>query len=188
MRYEMLKYIHGGHLTYEKCIHHARDYVFWPKLNKDLQNLIQKCASCQVHQRSNNNHPIESKVVSKFPFEIVATDFFHFFLEEDSRFITFEKLKETTTSNVVNFLKNIFAYHGIPKVLESDNGLQFPSVGFKNFAKLWQFDHRTGSLHHPRGNDLTERAVQTTKQLLKKCYYDNTDYHLSILNFMNTPR
>ncbi|XP_055915549.1 uncharacterized protein K02A2.6-like [Eupeodes corollae] len=195
MRYEMLKYIHGGHLSYEKCIRHPRDYVFWPKLTKDLQNFIQKCASCQVHQRSNNKHPIETKVVPKFPFEIVATDLFHFLGEEYivltdsySGFITFKKLKETTASNVIKFLKNIFAYHGIPKVLESDNGPQFSSVDFKNFAKLWQFDHRTSSPHHPRGNGLAERAVQTTKQLLKKCHYDNTDYHLAILNFMNTPR
>lgn len=195
MRYEMLKYIHGGHLSYEKCIRHARDYVFWPKLNKDLQNFIQKCASCQVHQRNNNKHPIESKDVPKFPFEIVATDLFHFLGEEYivltdsySGFITFEKLMETTASNVIKFLKNIFAYHGIPKVLESDNGPQFSSVDFKNFAKLWQFDHHTSSPHHPRGNGLAERAVQTAKQLLKKCHYDNTDYHLAILNFMNTPR
>ncbi|XP_055923898.1 uncharacterized protein K02A2.6-like [Eupeodes corollae] len=194
MRYEML--IHGGHLSYEKCIRHAREYVFWPKLTKDLQNFIQKYASCQVHQRINNKHPIESKVVPKFPFEIVVTDLFHFLEEEyivltdsnNSGFITFKKLKETTASNVINFLKNIFACHGIPKVLEPDNVPQFSSVDFKNFAKLWQFDHRTSSPHHPRGNGLAERAVQTTKQILKKCHYDNTDYYMDILNFMNTPR
>lgn len=50
------------------------------------------------------------------------------------------------------------------------------------------FFHRTSSPHHPSGNGLAEKAVQIAKNILKKSTYDNSDYYLGLLNYMNTPR
>ena len=48
-----------------------------------------------------------------------------------SRYIEIVKLSATTTKNVVSAMKPIFARHGIPDVLVSDNGpqyIRFPGV------------------------------------------------------------
>jgi transposase InsO family protein len=41
----------------------------------------------------------------------------------------------------------------------SDNGPQFSSAEFDQFAKSWGFDHITSSLFHPQGNALAEKGM-----------------------------
>ncbi|VDH88954.1 Hypothetical predicted protein [Mytilus galloprovincialis] len=84
-------------------------------------------------------------------------------------------------------MKSIFARHGIPEVLVSDNARYYTSSKFQEFAKSWEFKHITSSPRYQQSNGLAERTVQTVKQLLKKADYEGKDPYMSILNFRNTP-
>lgn len=55
---------------------------------------------------------------------------------------------------------------GIESVV-SDNGPQYSSEEFRQFAKCWGFERKT-SLQLTQSHGLAERAVQTVKNLLKK--------------------
>ena len=44
---------------------------------------------------------------------------------------------QTKSPDVISHVKAIFAHFGIPRVVISDNGPQFSSTDFKNFAKSW---------------------------------------------------
>ncbi|KAK7100951.1 hypothetical protein V1264_023812 [Littorina saxatilis] len=63
-------------------------------------------------------------------------------------------------------MKNIFAHHGIPDVVVTDNGSQFTSTEFRNFAAAWKFTHSTSSPYFPQSNGEAERAVQEAKKIL----------------------
>ena len=76
--------------------------------------------------------------------------------------------KTTKSSQVIRALKAIFARHGIPEEVRSDNGRQYASAEFTQFAKDWGFKHTTSSPRFPQANGEVERAVKTTKSLLKK--------------------
>ena len=84
-------------------------------------------------------------------------------------------------------MKKIFSRHGIPKVVFSDNGPQYPSQQFRSFAKSWDFNHLTSSPNHPQSNGLAERNVQTVKRLLKKSSEGGTDPYIALLTFNTTP-
>ena len=75
---------------------------------------------------------------------------------------------ETTSEQIINTCKAQFARHGIPGIVVSDNGLQFSSWKFKEFARVYQFSHHTSSPHYPQSNGKAERAVQTVENFLKK--------------------
>ena len=62
----------------------------------------------------------------------------------------------------------MFARHGIPEQLISDNGPQFSSTSFAKFAEDYGFTHILTSPRYPQANGEVERAVQTVKNLLKK--------------------
>lgn len=56
-------------------------------------------------------------------------------------------LTSTTPEVVIAHFKSIFARHGIPEVVRTDNGLQFASEPFRKFAQDWIFSQITSTLH-----------------------------------------
>jgi len=107
---------------------------------------------------------------------IIVVDYF-------SRYIKILKLTTTTSTSVTLALKTIFSRHGIPDTLVTDNGPQYTSQEFSQFAESYGFNHQTSSPYHPQGNGEAERAVRTVKNLLKKC----SDPHLALLSYQTTP-
>ena len=65
----------------------------------------------------------------------------------------------------------------------SDNGPQYTSEAYEEFAKEYQFDHKTSSPYYPQSNGEAERGVKTIKGLLKKC----DDPYLALLAYRTTP-
>ena len=82
-------------------------------------------------------------------------------------------------------MKSIFARHGIPKLVVSDN--QLDKIEFKNFQKEWDFKLTTSSPHYPKSNGMAERTVQTVKKLPKKALANGEDPYLALLAYRTTP-
>ena len=64
----------------------------------------------------------------------------------------------------------MFARHGIPEVLRSDNSPQYVSHEFAEFAKAYGFQHITSSPRFPQSNGEAERMVKTIKGLVNTHY------------------
>lgn len=104
------------------------------------------------------------------PWGIVATDLFqwenrNYLLIVDYYSCYFETAKiEDLTSTFfrINHTKSIFARHGIPTQLISDNGPQFSAEEYKAFTE-WGIKHITSSPHYPQANGLAEKYVQVVK-------------------------
>lgn len=104
-----------------------------------------------------------------------------------SRYFELDRLHSTTSGSVIRKMKAVFARHGVPEKLISDNGPQYSSQEFKTFAASWDFEHVTSSPHYPQSNGLAERTVRTAKSILDKAHAQKTDPYLSILEHQNTP-
>ena len=86
-----------------------------------------------------------------------------------SNFIEVTRMTTTTSRSIIKAMKEVFARFGIPDVVVTDNGPQFSSAEFLVFARMWNFDRVTSSLHHPQSNGKAENTVKTVKRLFKKC-------------------
>ncbi|XP_064456892.1 uncharacterized protein K02A2.6-like [Ornithodoros turicata] len=135
------------------------------------------------------------KEIPDLTWERVASDLFSFegqsyivIVDNYSGYLDFRKLRGESAQEVVNVMKEWLATHGIPKVLETDNGPCYTAKEFKNFTKDWEFHHITSSPRYPQSNGLAERAVQTAKSVLRKCALDGSDIQMALLNLRNTPR
>ena len=62
----------------------------------------------------------------------------------------------------------MFATHGIPEVVVTDNGTPFTSAEFSDFTRKNGIRHARVSPYHPSSNGLVERAVKTFKEGMKK--------------------
>lgn len=194
LRKEMLHRIHEGHLGIEKCKYRARDVMWWPGMSAQVEALVAACATCAERRAAQPREPMRSHQVPGKPWEVLATDLFefrnkHYILVVDyySKYVEVVSLSDIRSETIITQLKSIFARHGIPKKLVSDNGRQFTSAVFQSFVEKWEFEHVTSSPYYSRSNGLAERNVQTVKKLMEKAQSDGTDPYLALLNFRNTP-
>ncbi|XP_061727723.1 uncharacterized protein K02A2.6-like [Cydia pomonella] len=194
LRKEMLHRIHEGHLGIEKCKYRARDVMWWPGMSAQVEALVAACATCAERRAAQPREPMRSHQVPGKPWEVLATDLFefrnkHYILVVDyySKYVEVVSLSDIRSETIIIQLKSIFARHGIPKKLVSDNGRQFTSAVFQSFVEKWEFEHVTSSPYYSRSNGLAERNVQTVKKLMEKAQSDGTDPYLALLNFRNTP-
>ena len=127
------------------------------------------------NERRNHSEPLMPSDCPERPWQKLGADLFElggktYLLVVDylSRYVELALLTHTKCNDVINHLKSMFARHGIPEVLMSDNGPQFSGQAFASFASAYGFKHLTSSPKFPQNNGEAERAVQTIKGLLKK--------------------
>ncbi len=82
-------------------------------------------------------------------------------VDASSKWIEVFIVPSTSTAATVDKLRLVFATHGLPEVLVSDNGTAFTSGEFKEFMQRNGVKHMTPAPYPPASNGLAERAVQT---------------------------
>ena len=78
MRKEMLDTLHVGHLGAEKQKRVARMSLYWPNMNKDIDDMVQRCGVCLKYRPAlprDKLMDIEDK--RKGPWEQVGADLMH---------------------------------------------------------------------------------------------------------------
>ena len=135
---------------------------------------MHNCTECLKAPRQ-RPQPLTPTPLPQLPWQNVTSDLFEwkqktYLLVVDylSRYIEIACLNHPNTTEVVTHLKSIFARHGIPESLTSDNGPQYSSHEFAEFSKDYEFEHRASTPYFPQGNGEAERAVGTVKRLLEK--------------------
>ena len=193
-REEILQQLHIGHFGIEKTKQLARDAVYWPRLNTDIESLIARCSICQEHQWAPQKEPMVNRPIPTRPFQMVAVDLFecdgkHYLSLQDyySRYIEVERLYSTRASFIIMKMKGIMARHGIPEQVFSDNGPQFSCAEFAQFANTWGCIHSTSSPRYPQSNGLAEKAVQTAKRIVMKATASDRDPYIALLEYRTTP-
>ncbi len=175
-----------------KALSHAGkepDSMWCPGLSKELEELVRNCPECSKAQKQ-RAQPLMPSALPELPWQKVGTDLFEwrqrmFLLVVDyySRYVEIARLNQLTAEEIITHTKSIFARHGIPEEVVSDNGPQYSSQAYAEFAKAYQFRHITSSPYFAQSNGEAERAVGTVKSLLKK----STDPYLALLAYRTTP-
>jgi len=190
MRKYVLNKIHEGHMGIEKCRQRARAHVYWPGMNAHITEMIGNCYECQVHGNKNTAEPLRPHEIPNRPWQKVGTDLFthdgkNYLVVVDyaSGYPELIQLLSTTSTAVIRSMKAIFARYGVPDVVMSDNGPQYSSKEFEEFALDWEFKHKTSSPHYPQSNGQAESAVKAMKSLVKK----SKDLYKGLLAYRSTP-
>ena len=194
MQQEVLNQLHYGHLGMEKCKLRAKDAVFWHGINKQIEDLVSTCSTCQKYRPSQSKEKFIPHEVPPHAWHTIATDLFtweqaSYLLVADpySRFPLIRRLHSTTSPAVIAHMKAIFEEYGIPSSVHSDNGPQYSSGDFRNFAKKYGFVHVTSSPQYAQSNGFIERMVQTVKSIFTKTKHTGADPHLALLIYRATP-
>ena len=191
---ETLAKLHEAHQGIEKMRLRDRSCVFWNGINRDIDVVVRKCATCQEVHRAQPRKPLVPHETTSRAWQIVGTVLFvinreTYLLVSDyySKFpFVFVIPSPMTSTAVIGKMEALFAEQGVPQRVISDNGGHFSSDAFRRFADQWCFDHVTSSPHYPKSNGFIERHVQTVKHTLKKVG-PRSDVQMAVLVLRATP-
>ncbi|UYV75474.1 K02A2.6-like [Cordylochernes scorpioides] len=193
-RSDILKILHASHQGINNTIALAKGFIYWPGMNKEIEELINNCSICQQTSRANLKEPLLPHQAPEYPWQKVGIDIFQIesskyllIVDYFSKYPEIYQLQDMTTDTIIRRLKRTFSNFGIPETLVSDNGPPFFSKEFQNFTRTWNIVHVTSSPYHAQSNGMVERTVQTLKKLIKRCGEESTDPYLALLNLRNTP-
>ncbi|WVY97056.1 hypothetical protein V8G54_029207 [Vigna mungo] len=171
---------HSGQRTLRAKI--LRAGFYWPTIEQDCKEFVQKCISCQSHGQDARIPPSELKtIVSPWPFVqwgmdiagplplgkgqckylLVAIDYFTKWIEADA-------LATITARKVQSFIWRLICRFGLPQKIITDNGRQFIDRTLEDFLRGLGIKHVTSSVELPQTNGQAEAANKAIISELKK--------------------
>lgn len=174
LRKRILEDLHQSHLGIVKTKHLARSYVWWPKIDSDIEKVVQSCMPCQELQPSPEKSPLISWTPADSVWSRIHIDYagpingFYLLVVIDSysKWVEVFKTKEMTTKFTINKLRELFCRYGIVDKLVSDNGAQFTSYEFQQFMALNHINHILTAPGKPATNGQAENFVKMVKKSL----------------------
>ena len=188
MRQDMVDRVHEGHLGIEKNKRRARMCIYWPGMNTDIEE-VAKCDTWSKFRDKIRREPLIQDI-QEHPWHKLGIDIFTLagkdyliVIDYMSNYPEIALLTAKDIKNVITALKPIFARHGIPSEITSDN-VPFTSHDFLKFSNQYRF---TFSPKDSNANGKAEMGVKIIKKLLKKAYDSECDPYLAMLNYRAAP-
>lgn len=188
----VLQDLHTSHLGIVKTKSLARSFVYWPKIDKDLESMVKRCEFCQ----SNQANPEKSSLIPWSPSESawkrIHMDFagplngFHYLVIIDSysKWPEVFKTKDISAAFVLSRLMDIFCRYGFVDTVVSDNGRQFVAKEVEDYLKSKGIKHVLTAPGHPATNGQAENFVKTLKKSLIANLKQKKNVDLALHDFL----
>lgn len=176
MRLEVLERLHMGHLGIEKCLRRAETCVWWPGIRKSVEKFIDGCNFCLENRPAQRHEPLRPVEVPGGPWRKIAMDFgvdhlkrkFIVVVDYYSKWLEIEYMNTTTAEALIKVMSKMFAVHGYPEEIVSDQGPPFTGELWKRFLKERDVRQRFSSPTFAQSNGAAESAVKVAKRILRQ--------------------
>lgn len=176
LRQECLTELHTGHPGIVRMKGLARSYMWWPGIDRAIEEAVNTCHACQQTKPKPPSSPVHPWEWPAQPWERLHIDYagplegrmLLVVVDAHSKWIEVGVSQTSTSATTIGHLRRMFATHGLPKALASDNGPAFTSNEFADFLAANGIRHIRTAPYHPSSNGQAERAVQVVKQGLAR--------------------
>lgn len=175
LRSRIVEELHQDHPGVVRMKAVARSYLWWPGLDRELEECAKSCISCRVVKSSPARAPLHPWLWPAKPWQRVHVDFagpfmgktFLIVVDAHSKWAEVIEMPSTTAGRTIMDFRRLFAAYGLPEQLVIDNGPQFISQEFSLFMRMNGVKHIGCTPYHPSSNGAAERFVQTFKNGIK---------------------
>ncbi|KAK3092457.1 hypothetical protein FSP39_003031 [Pinctada imbricata] len=194
---KIVEIAHEGHQGIVKTKQLLREKVWFPGIDSAVENLCRSCVPCLATTPENKIEPLKMSPLPDSPWNEVSVDFCGPFpsgdyllvvIDDYSRYPEVEIVHSTSARTTMTRLDKIFATHGIPQVVKTDNGPPFQSQQFRDFSKYMGFKHRKITPLWPRANGEVERFMRTIGKLIKTANIEGKNWKQEIYQFLRNYR
>ena len=196
LRSSVLEDLHRDHPGVVRMKALARSYLWWPKLDKEIESCAKRCDHCQAVKGRPPPAPLHPWIWPDRPWQRVHLDFagpfcdkmFLICVDAHSKWPEVIEMSKTTANRTIVELRRLFSAYGLPEQIVTDNGPQFTSDEFSLFLRTNGVKHIRCSPYHPASNGLAERFVRTFKEAMKAGRADSLPLQHRLANFLLTYR
>ena len=200
LRSRAMKIAHEDHAGVTRCKHRLRSKLWWPGMDRDIETHVKCCHPCEVTSQPSPPTPIHSTPLPNGPWEYLALDICGPFptgeyalvlIDYYSRWAEVEITTTTTSARILKWLDSVFATHGYPVTLQTDNAKYFTSAEFRDTLKAWGIKPRTVTEYWPQANGLVERFNKILLKFIHASLAEGRNWKKSIptmlQNYRTTP-
>ena len=189
----------AGHFGFKKSFARISLHFLWPRMWAQVKQFVRLCAGCQRAARNSNSkaplHPLPcvGEPFSKVAFDIVgplpkSKSGYRYILTMMCLFSKFPEaipLKRVDNETVLEGMMEVFAKHGLPGEMLTDQGSVFTSKLTKKMCSVFDIKKVQTSPYHPQSDGALERWHACLKGMLKRSEMELKDWdrHLKYLLF-----
>ncbi|XP_039444976.1 uncharacterized protein K02A2.6-like [Culex pipiens pallens] len=181
---------HIGHPGIERSKQRLRSKVWWPEIDKDVEQAVRKCLDCQIVGRMAPPEPMAVRQLPSSPWEFLSMlgplptgESLLVIIDCYSRFRIIEVLKQTTSADIIGKLRPLFMRMGIPSVLMNDNARNFTSNEMEDFCNSLGIRQRRTTPYWPQANGETERQNRSILKILKIAELNKSNWKKDLEEF-----
>jgi hypothetical protein len=176
LRDRVLALAHEGHPGMQKMKQRIREKVWWPGIDKAVEEFVKRCTSCQLVGCANRPEPLGMTRIPQEAWLQIAADFLGpipsgeyllVVIDYYSRYKIVEVMQNTTAAAIIKVFDNIFTRFGRCAEIQTDNGQPFPSAEFEDYLRRLNIKHRFSTPYWPQQNGEVERQNRTILKTLK---------------------
>ena len=172
-----------------KTKYRLRSKVWWPGMDKDVENLCKICHGCQVTSSCDPPDPMSRVLPPSAPWQDCAADLQETILvvvDYYSRFLEVAILQSTTSAKIIEAeaIAPMFARFGVPFSLRTDNGPQFVSEEFESFLQAHGVTHRRTTPLWPQTNGEVERQNRSLLKSLQIANLEGKNWRTELVTWL----
>ena len=200
LRNRAVEIAHEGHQGVVKSKALVREKIWFPGINATVEDKVSKCFPCQAVGPPKHPEPLKMTEMPKFPWQSLNMDFLGplptgemllMVIDQHSRFPEVEVLKTTTAGAIIPKLDRIFATHGIPNTITTDNGPPYSGNEIANYMKENGIKHNKTTPLWPQGNAEAESFMKPLMKAIRTSHAEGKNWkrelHKFLLNYRCTP-
>ena len=141
---------HESHQGVDKTKALIREKIWYPHIDERIKEMVDYCMPRLATSSDVKPEPLKLTEMPKEPWEKIHLDFkgplpggkyLFVVIDRYTRYPEVEIMTSIVEQQVTKKLRKIFASHGLPKVVVTDNGPPFHSKEFENNTKEWGITH-----------------------------------------------
>ena len=186
----------SGHMGVDKTLRRAKKDFFWVGMKTDIKKFIGSCDSCMRNKHHRVFEPeariwpvaprkfyrVHMDLVGPFPENGTGYKYICVFVDTLSRYTVLRAIPDKSAVSVAGALEYFVTKCGCPKILISDNGLEFVNSVIREATRIMGSEFYQVRAYRPSANGLVESHNKSIGQILRTLLDSERGDWVRILN------
>lgn len=198
LRSEIVSLCHEGHPGIVVMKERLRSKLWWPGMDKDIETCCKQCYGCHLVGQSEKPEPMKRRELPTQPWEHLCADFlgplpvsgYNLLVVVDfySRWIEVFKLKTISSDKIIQCFKQLFAVHGLPISMQTDNAQNFNSRELKSYFDAMNIEHRNTTPYWLQANGEVEIQNKSIMKRIRIAHAEKKNWEEELQTYLTMYR